>query len=301
MLDEGPIIVPLDGSELAERALPYAQRLASALRTHLVLVTVWEGADAALGAAFMAAAPEIERAARERWTAYLHEARDRAGATGAKTVVREGDATDEILRVADEERARLIVIATHGRSGIGRWVYGSTASQLLRTAARPLLAVGPELLSRKREPEMRRIMVPLDGSSLAEQALPAATALARALDARVSIVRAVRWAIESYPYTVPTAYLPQLDDELAKAADAYVHRIAGNVQAPGGVDAHVLRGPAAQSLIDFAERAGIDLVVMTTHARGGIARAALGSTADRMLHGPAPVVLIPPGAAGQEA
>jgi nucleotide-binding universal stress UspA family protein len=268
MLDAGPILVPLDGSELAEGVLPYAQRLASALRTHLALVSVWEGADATLGPAFMAAAPEIERAARERWQAYLEDVRRRAGASNAKLIVREGDPAHEIAAVAEEEGARL-----------------------------PVLAAGPDALKPTGDTPMRHIMAPLDGSRLAEQALPAAALLAAALEARVSIVRAVPWAIESYPYTTPQSYVPQLDEELEKGATTYVTRMAGGLQAPGGVEAHVVRGHAAQALLDFATGHGVDLVVMTTHARAGLARAALGSTADRMLQGAAPVLLIPPDAA----
>ena len=137
------------------------------------------------------------------------------------------------------------------------------------------------------------VLVPLDGSPLSEAALPAATALASKLGARLSLVRVVRWAVQAYPYTLPEAYVPQVDDELEAGAKAYVQQKEAAVKG-ADVSAFVVRGAIADGLLDFIEKEAVDLVVMTTHARGGLARAALGSIADRVLQGPAPVLLIRP-------
>ena len=140
-------------------------------------------------------------------------------------------------------------------------------------------------------------MVPLDGSPLSEAALPVASAIAAPLGAKLSLVRGVRWAVQAYPYSLPDAYIPQIDDELEAGAKAYLRRIEGEVRGLNkglDVDAFVVRGAVADGLMDVVEKQSVDLVVMTTHARAGIARAALGSTADRMLQGKAPVLLIPP-------
>lgn len=296
MREQGPIIVALDGSELAETALPYAAALADALHTHLVLVTAWEGTESDLAATFPAMALEIEQSATTYFTSYLDGIRARYGrADQTRTIVRNGDAAEEILKAVDETGARILAIATHGRSGFGRWVYGSTAGRLLRTSRVPVLAVGPNARPRSTTGvALKHLMVPLDGSALSEAALPVATAIASGLGARVSLVRALRWAAQAYPYSLPDAYLPQIDEELESGAKAYLRRHEDALKGKADVDAFVVRGAVADGLMDVVEKQTIDLVVMTTHARAGIARAALGSTADRMLQGAAPVLLVPP-------
>lgn len=294
MRQQGPIIVPLDGSALAEGALPHAAALARALNERIVLLTVWEGAENELEANFPAMAIEIEQKANEHFSKYLDELRGRlADEVNVETRVVSGDATDQLLRAVEELDARLIVMATHGRSGLSRWVYGSTASHVLRESARPVVAVGPEALQRPGPVRIEHVMVPLDGSPLSEAALPVAESVAAAVGGRISLVRAVRWAVQTYPYSLPDAYVPQVDQELEAGAKAYLQQQRSQVgKVP--VEAFVVRGGIADSLIDFAKQQQVDLIVMTTHARTGIARAALGSTADRVLHGPAPVLLIRP-------
>ena len=303
MREQGPIIVPLDGSELAEAALPYAAALAEALRTHLVLVTVWEGTESELGTTFPAMAMDIEKSATNYFTTYLDGIRARYGrADQTRDIVRMGDASEEILKAIDETSARLLVMATHGRSGMGRWIYGSTAGRLLRTSHIPVVVVGPHVAARSDKIAMKHLMVPLDGSPLSEAALPVAAAIAAALGAKLSLVRGVRWAVQAYPYSLPDAYIPQIDDELEAGAKAYLRRIEGEVRGANkqlDVDAFVVRGAVADGLMDVVEKQSVDMVVMTTHARAGIARAALGSTADRMLQGKAPVLLVPPAEAAK--
>ncbi len=296
MRDHGPILVPLDGSELAEGAVAYAVAIAKALGERIVLFTTWEGTESELGASFPSMAVEIEQKAREHFTGYLDGVRARVGgAVQVETVVRSGEAGDEIIRAATELRARLLVIATHGRSGIGRWLYGSTASHLLAHAPLPVVAVGPHALERAgADVAIKHIMAPLDGSPLAEAALPAATMLAEKTGARLSLVRAVRWAVQAYPYSLPDAYVPQVDEELEAGAKAYLRKQQDALKG-AQTQAFVVRGAIAEGLIEFIDREGVDFVVMTTHARTGLARMALGSVADRMLQGGAPVLLIRPG------
>ena len=296
MREQGPIVVPLDGSELAETALPYAAALAEALRTHLVLVTVWEGTDSSLGAALPAVTVDIEKHANEYFATYLDGIRERySHIQGTREIVRAGEASAEILKVVEETGARMLVIATHGRSGVGRWVYGSIAGRLIHSSHVPMVAVGPEARPGSTQGvAIKHVMVPLDGSALAEEALPVAKSLATALGAKVSLVRGVRWAVQAYPYSLPDAYIPQIDDELEAGAKAYLRRIEEDFKGKPPVDAFVVRGAVTDGLLDVVEKQAIDLVVMTTHARAGILRSALGSTADRMLHGKAPVMLIRP-------
>lgn len=292
MRDDGPILVPLDGSELAEGALPYASALGTATGAPLVLLSVWSGAERGLAETFPSMAVDIETAAKQHYAQYLDQARDRL-TQDAETLIKQGEPGDVILAFAAERGARAIAIGTHGRSGIGRWLAGSTASHVLRHSDVPLLAVGPHALEHpKASVSFKHILVPLDGSALSETALPVATELASDASAKVSLVRVVPFAARTYPYTMPEAYLPQIDQEVEKGAKEYVQRQKSSLG--GAVEAFALRGPVAETLIDFVDKESVDVVVMTTHARGGLARAALGSVADRVLQGSAPVLLLRP-------
>lgn len=299
MRDTGPILVPLDGSELAEGAVPYAVAIARALKERLVLFTAWEGTESELGANFPSMAIEVEQKATAHFTEYLDGVKKRlAGGVETEVVIRTGEAGEEILKAAAEIGARQLVIATHGRSGIGRWFYGSTASHLLRHAEIPVVAVGPHALERpKAEITVKHVLLPLDGSELSEKAIPVASALAGAFGARISLVRVVRWAVQAYPYTLPDAYLPQVDQELEAGAKTYLQRKESEIK-DVEARAFVVRGAVAEGLLEFIDKEGADFVVMTTHARGGLARMALGSVADRMLQAPVPVMLVRPEVAG---
>ena len=136
-------------------------------------------------------------------------------------------------------------------------------------------------------------MVPLDGSTLAEAALPFATELGGAFGARVTLVRVVPWAAQAYPYGSPSTYA-DIDAELESMANAYLSKVSRKLESSVNVDDILLRGFAADALTQFVDEQATDLVVMTTHARVGLQRAVLGSTADRMLQGRPPVLLIRP-------
>jgi nucleotide-binding universal stress UspA family protein len=293
MRDSGPILVPLDGSELAESAIPYAAALAKAVNAQLTLLTVWDGSEKELAETFPSLVVDIDARAHEHFNSYLEGVRDRK-APGAATLVREGDPADTIMATATEINARCIAIGTHGRSGIGRWLAGSTATNILRHSSLPMLAVGPALLGHPNpRAAIKHIMTPLDGSAVSEAALPVTKNIASGAGARVSLVRAVPWAVQSYPYTLPDAYVPQVDDELEKAAKAYLKRMEAETS---GIDvrAFVVRGPVSEGLMEFVDKEAVDLVAMTTHARSGLKRIVLGSVAERIIQGNAPVLLIRP-------
>ena len=302
MRDNGPILIPLDGSPLAEGALAYGAAFARALDERIVLITAWEGGETEIASDFPSMALEIEQKANAYYSEYLDKIRARLGpGLKVETRVVAGDASEQILKAAEDTRARLLVIGTHGRSGVGRWVYGSTAGHLLREAMLPLVVVGPHALQRPTaDVSLKHILVPLDGSALSESALPVATTLASALGARLTLVRVVGWAVQTYPYSLPDAYIPQIDEELEAGAKAYLTRKESEIKGVP-VDAFIVRGALADGLMDVSEKQSVDLIVMTTHARRGLARAALGSTADRMLQAKVPVALVRPVEAERKA
>jgi nucleotide-binding universal stress UspA family protein len=236
-------------------------------------------------------AEQLGRAEEQHVLRYLSELKDKQTARGRhiETELRRGDPVDEVLNILNERGAQYLVLATHGRSGVNRWRYGSVASRLIREAPVPTLVIGQKTLESDQEDvHVRRILVPLDGSSLSEAALPAASELAAKLGASLVLARGVQWASQVYPSFDPITLNRALDESAA----AYLDQV--REQNAGVVEMKVLRGYPADALIQLVSDAQIDLVVMTSHSRAGLTRAVLGSVADRMLQCAAPVLLVRP-------
>ena len=291
------ILVPLDGSELAERALPFAAMMARATGASLHLVTVWEEGERALISSLPDVAESIFKSGEEHWERYLAGQAESLAANGidVSTDVLLGDAASEIQHLIETTEPSLLVLATHGRSGIERWRYGSVADKLARDAQVATFILGPKVLETdEREPAIRRVLVPLDGSPVAEAALEPALELADQFDAEVVVARALQWATQAMIYGVPDISITRVDEELGKAAESYLAKTKAWLKSDRVADTPVLRGPPAEALIGLVESRDIDLIVMTSHSKGGIRRALLGSVADRLIGAPAPVLLIRP-------
>jgi nucleotide-binding universal stress UspA family protein len=165
----------------------------------------------------------------------------------------------------------------------------------MRMSRRPTLLMCPPV-GMPAEPlaHLSRMMVPLDGSCLAEQALAYGAGLARALGAHLTLVRAEAWL---NPEVLPAGYLPHiahLDAEVTEAATAYLtealHRLPPDIDA----GTRILRGSPGEVLTAYAEQQSVNLVVMSTHGRSGLRPPTLGSTADRMVRCGVPTLLIHP-------
>ena len=292
MAAEAPILVPLDGSELSERALPYAMRFASALAAPVVLLAVWRHVDRRRHDA----APEqdaLRRQSAEAAETYLEGVRARyAGEARVTAIAREGEPAQEILAACAELDPRLVAMTTHGRTGLQRWRFGSVAHRVIHEGASPTLVVGPEVLREPAvEPAVRRVLAPLDGSHFAETALPLVREVADAFGAVVLLARIVPFAVQAYPFSPVAIGMPTLDEELERGARAYLE---SKQSAVPGAEIGVYQGHVAERICDIVEHERFDLVVMATHARAAVGRVLLGSTADRVLQCRAPVLLVRP-------
>ena len=273
------ILVPLDGSELAEQALPYAAELArvTGSRVHLLHL-----APPMAPTRF----PEIEREAEamlDRAAEFLRVRSVSAEATVDHATL---DAAGRaILAKAHAISAGLILLTTHGRGGLGRWVYGSVADQLIRRTDLPLLLVPAAAARDWTEGRPRRLLVPLDGSPFAEEALDTAVGLAARCGGRLVLVSAVD------PGAGRDAPLPTVP-----AAELYLREIARRLRGTWlGVESDVATGPAASTLTGLARRHQVDLLVMATHGASGLSRAMLGGVATHLLaQSTRPMLLIRP-------
>jgi nucleotide-binding universal stress UspA family protein len=295
------ILVPLDGSRLAEQALSCAMTLGRGLPAELVLfraVSIPSDVQEALDKAGLRAEPLMERLETEA-NEYLEAMSHLLSETGLSFshVVRHGLAADAILDFFEQSDIELIVMASHGYTGIKRWAHGSVAERVLQKASAPLLLVRAREAASKELPEAspcRRILVPLDGSRVAEQVLPAVTPIARALGCEVTLFQVpIVYASGSL---IGEWHLPlQGDFETPdQVAQDYLDHLASDLRNLG-IEASTATwvGPVAESIIDYAKVNDADLIAMCTHGRTGLARWALGSVADRVLRaGDKPILLV---------
>lgn len=283
-------VVALDGSQISEASLKYLPLLKALEGLHLHLIGVVDVYAEGVETVGIEKLTEREHGVLE---AYLSSAASQLGQSLGVPVaaeVRDGHADEEILGTAERTHADLIVMTTHGRSGLGRWSTGSVADKVLRTAGCDTLVIGPDAARREAPQTIANILVPLDGSDLSEQALQVATSWAKATRAKLHLVRCfLPPAIAS-----EALVMPEIFEGVRDAAEAYIRETAA---ALAGVDVQgaVILGAAVEQLTAYCEANQIDLVVMASHGRHGLLRAVIGSVTDRMLHGPAPVLVVHPG------
>ncbi len=293
------VLVPLDGSALAEAALPYAVAVAEARHGSIELLCIVETDDEGLvGASSSDVLDYITRVRLEGMEEFLKVAARGIEEQGIPVTTRitTGNAADEIVATAENTRASMVVMSTHGRGGLDRWLIGSVADKVMRLSTCPTLlvqAAAEEPPRATKRVTFKRLIVPLDGSSLAERALKPAAELARETGAELILVRVESWfpswlAGDMVPYPVG------IDEAMGQAAEDYLAHVRNRLSAGVQTSAHVMRGVASDSLAVFAHENAIDLIVMTTHGRGGLRRLVMGSVADRLVRSETPVLLIKP-------
>ncbi len=276
------VLVPLDGSQRAEVALDHLAALSplGSLDVHLIAVVDDTQDEPA----------ERLETQRTLYEAYLHE---RAGAlhdglAGCETLVVQGAPAAAILEEADRIDAKLLIISSHSRSGIQRWRLGSVADKVVRAITCDTLVIGSGV--EHAAARIRKILLPLDGSELAEQAGATAMRLVEAFGAELHLVRIVPTTalvggdISGMGYSSPELY-----DAIIEGAEAYIQQAKEQMSATKAV---TMMGAPADSLLTYIDDNSIDLVVMTSHGRSGVLRTALGSVTDRMLGGHAPVFVV---------
>jgi nucleotide-binding universal stress UspA family protein len=292
------LLVPLDGSKVAEQVLPYARLLSRTLEVPAQLLTVIDLEELA---------PLTSRAEgrfldklmaekmRESRTYLETIARSFSGA-GARCSVERGKPEDVVIDRAGAERDTLIAMATHGRSGVQRWLLGSVAEKVLRGAANHLLLVRATEEARiDGEATLKTIVVPLDGSSLAEKALPYVAQLAKGLSLEVILMRA--YALP--PSAVSRDFGPHLQEfmkELETEARNYLAEKAEDLKGKGlaRISAVVDFGYGAEEIIALGRKTPDNLIAMCTHGRSGIKRWVLGSVTEKVArHSGDPVLVVP--------
>ena len=282
------VIVPLDGSELAEEVLPHVVELIRGrdCRVYLLSVTPMMRRMAPPVVDLHPNSEERQRVEREL-EEYLQKMAERLKADAAEVevevAVRFGRPADKVLAFADDVGADLIAMTTHGRSGIRDWIFGSVADRILRGATCPVLLVRAGQAQLRTT--YRRILVPLDGSELAEQIVPYVKALIRPNHTRVFLVSVLTTGLGDRTVTLLTSYPPglQLSATALRYAEVemqrYLRSVAAVLRDHGAiVNIGVRQGAPAYEILTYAAEVEADLIGMTTHGLSGLSRWVYGNT-----------------------
>jgi nucleotide-binding universal stress UspA family protein len=265
------IMIPLDGSAFAEAALGQAADVAARLRATVHLVMVYDEANPVA-------------TVRD----YLaHVASDaRVAKLNPVTALLSGDVVTALDKYARSSRIDLIVMSTHGRSGIVRAWLGSVADELIRRTNIPVLLLRSGGQPQRHGLSTRKVLLPVDGSEFSEALIATAVALAGHDDTHYTLLRVL---LPPPPVSLGDAIatpLPQYGlDDLRTDAEDHLRGLAASLRMEGlTVDTELVVQPdVAAAIREYALRTGVDLIAMVTHGLYGWKRLALGSVSDRIL------------------
>jgi nucleotide-binding universal stress UspA family protein len=290
------ILVPLDGSTVAEQVLPYARFLAKELRLPVQLLQVIDADELTL-----LVNPQQGRyidtllgIRTDNSKAYLETIAETFPGCPVQCLVEKGKAAEVLIEQAADDKNILVVMATHGRSGIKRWLLGSVADKVLHGATNAVFLVRANEQGKSAgEAALKTVIVPLDGSPLAEQILPAAVDLATKIKLKVVLLRACALppslTAEEYGF-----YSAELLEHLEAESRAYVSEKLSGLKNKGlNVSSIVKIGYGAEEIITLARETPDNFIAMCTHGRSGVQRTVLGSVTERVVrHSGDPVLVI---------
>jgi nucleotide-binding universal stress UspA family protein len=292
------VLTPLDGSAFAEQALPYA--LGIVRRSGAILDLVHVHILYALlepHAARYSFEPEKDEEHRREEHLYLDGTAKWLAAVSPvpmTTTVINGTDADGILQAIAASKADLIVMTTHGRGPLGRFFLGSVADEVIRRATVPVLLIRPKEPAPGvvPEPQLQNVLVPLDGSVLAERALEPAFDLVRSAEGRCTLLHVLESGPAPFSRRPGGGVSPKPEQEAA--AREYLEKIARRMREEGiAVQTRIATGRhAAAVILEEAQTQRCDCIALATHGRGGVRRMLLGSVADKIVRGASTPVLV---------
>ncbi|HVO95402.1 MAG TPA: universal stress protein [Terriglobales bacterium] len=294
------ILIPLDGSQTAAKVLPYARYLAGKLKLAVELLAVIDIAEMA-GHISAEKARHLDTLIEDgvrTSEGYLRKVAGSFSASAVKSTVEKGRAEEVIIEKGETDPGLLITMATHGRSGLNRFLLGSVAEKVLRGAANPLLIVrATEEAKAEGEVGFKSLIVPLDGSELAESVLPTVAEVAKALGLEVTLFRA--YHIPYNAYAGDDGFYAVNYDELIGSvrdeANEYLEHQAAAVKKLGVDKVSVLskEGFAGDEIIALGRKTPGGLIAMCSHGRSGVKRFVLGSVTENVVrHTTNPVLVV---------
>jgi len=295
------ILIPLDGSKTAEKVLPYARYFAGKLKLPIELLAVIDMAEMASHIPAEKARffdSMIEEGVKKS-ASYLRGVAGTFGDANVKCTVEKGRADEVILEKGETDTGMLICMATHGRSGLDRFLLGSVAEKVLRGAANPLLLVrATEEAKSEGAALLKSIIVPLDGSELAESIIPTAAEKAKELGLEVVLFRAYHLPTYAYAGDETFSAVDYYDELIAGVRDEatqYLEKKVAEVRKLGveKVSFVTKEGFAADEIIALSRKTPDGLIAMCSHGRTGVKRWVLGSVTENVVrHSSDPVLVM---------
>lgn len=289
------ILVPLDGSAFSEHALPVALSVARRSGAQLYLAHVLSGRGGLSNGV-----DRVTAASRTVYLERLAQQIENQSVRAPITSILTGPIADTLLDYARSIRCDLIVLTTHGRGALSRLWLGSVADVIVRRSPAPVMLVRPHQPTPDAQVErpLRRVLVPLDGSPLAEAIIEHVVRIGRIMDFEYTLLRVVDPAALGLSLRDEEAADSAMLQPLKDRAHMYLDRQAEELRAQGlRVESMVTVGDPAASILAYARAHGSDVIAMATHGRGGVSLVLLGSVADKVLRGASlPMLLYSPGA-----
>jgi nucleotide-binding universal stress UspA family protein len=296
------MLITLDGSKTAEQVLPYARFLTSRFKKPAELITIVDIAEmmANVSAEKAVQVYEMVQEGVRSGEAYLKQIAQSFHDARVNCTVEKGRAAEVIIDAGETDTGMLITMATHGHSGLHRWLLGSVAEKVLRATANPVLLIrAKENGKSEGEASLKSLIVPLDGSELAESVLPLAAGLASKLDLDVILFRGYNtpYSVYGYGYGYFAIDVDKVTAEMKKDAHVYLEKKAAELKNLGiGKIACITReGNSADDIIKVARETPNSLIVMCGHGRSGVRRWVLGSVTETVVrHADNPVLVLRP-------
>ena len=279
------ILVPLDGSELAEQSIPYVERLAQKLKSEVILITGCLPGDS------------LERALTE----YIERRAEKIQSLGVNTrsLCIVGEPADSIINFAGKNNVGLIVISTHGKTGVSHWPLGSIASKVVQRSNIPVFLVRSSQTGKApADNELGKILVTLDGSRFSEAIIPYAEKLAKSMNGEVTLFRVIEQAKlpQLAAYRDREKYEKDFMAKMEREAERYLDKKKTALENKGvNANSAFLIGKPVETILQYTEDKSANLIALTTHGFSGITKWTYGSVASKIIEGsPKPILLVRP-------
>jgi nucleotide-binding universal stress UspA family protein len=279
------ILVPLDGSELAEQAIPYVEWLARKFNSEVIVITVCIAGDT------------LERALTEHFERRAEKIQSQG--IKARSACIEGEPATSIIDFAGKNDVSLIAISTHGRTGVSHWPLGSITNKVVQKSHIPVFLVrSSQPVKTPADKELRKILLTLDGSQFSEAIIPYVEKLAKVMGSEVTLFRVIEPAKlpQLAAYADREKYEKDFMVKLKKEAKRYLDKKKTALASKGiKVNSALLEGKPAETILQYAEDKSVNLIALTTHGFSGVTKWAYGSVASRIIEASSkPTLLVRP-------
>lgn len=280
------ILIPLDGSNAAHVAIPYAEKIAIGFGSTITIMYVSQSPEESHSNMHKLYLEKMVEVIKSEIDTYVDKPLGKK--ITLESAISVGDPAQEIVDFADKQNINLIVMSTHGRTGVTRWALGSVADRVLRATKRPVALIRvknaePKVLGKLL---ISKILVTLDGSERSEKIIPYVQNLASKIKAEVVLLHVLEptYGVYKAGGFHHDVYSKKQRESMTVFYEDYLNGIADRFRGKAiATKCQILFGNGAEPIINYADRIGADFIAMATHGRSGVSRWVLGSVTEKVL------------------